>query len=65
MRNNDGFDYKEVIESRRNWNDTSGLYLNFCKECDNHFFGNKYRQVCKSCHKIPENPPQEGKYFNN
>ena len=65
MRNNDGFDYKEVSESKRNWNDVSGIYLNFCKECDKHFFGNKYRTVCKCCHKHPEHFPQEGKYFNN
>lgn len=49
MSNNDGFDYKEIIESKRNWSDTSGMYLNHCRDCDKKFFGNKYRRVCKEC----------------
>ena len=65
IRNNDGFDYKEVFESNRNWNDVSGIYLNYCKDCDKYFFGNKYRFVCKECHTHPEHFPQDGKYFNN
>lgn len=40
MYNNDGFNYKEVFESNRNWNDISG-----CKKCDKKFFGNKYRKI--------------------
>jgi hypothetical protein len=64
MKNNDGFDYKEVFESNRNWNDVSSIYLNHCKDCDKKFFGNKYRIVCKECHPNPNHFPQDGKYFN-
>ncbi len=49
MNNNDGFDYKETLESKRNWDDKSGQYLNLCKDCEKHFFGNKYRRICKEC----------------
>jgi|688.fasta_scaffold09927_5 hypothetical protein len=49
MYNNDGYDYTEVFNSDRNWEDKSGMYLNYCKNCEKHFFGNKYRIICKKC----------------
>jgi hypothetical protein len=46
--NNNGVDYKEILDSIRNWSDGS-QYLNLCAYCDKEFFGNKYRVRCKEC----------------
>jgi hypothetical protein len=45
---NNGMDYKEVLDSTRNWPDST-QYLSECAYCDKQFFGNKYRKRCKEC----------------
>lgn len=48
FRKNDGFDYKEILDSDRNWPDST-QYLNTCFYCDKKYFSNKYRSRCKKC----------------
>ncbi len=48
FRNNNGIDYKEILDSARNWPDST-QYLDTCAYCDKEFFGNKYRTRCKEC----------------